>query len=108
MQLFVPRVRPRAGLITAVVLTLMALLVLVASPAARAATPGTFTTLAPSPQPVNNVAVDPTTNLIYAQQYGTSPGTGFYSYNPKTNTWTTRASAPLVEGNNGGAAYFDG
>lgn len=83
--------------------TMLAALALAAS--AQAATPGTFTTLASSPNPVNNVAVDPTTNIIYAQEYS---GTGFYSYNPSTNTWTTLASAPISQGNNGGAAYLNG
>ena len=105
MLLSAPRPRLRAGLAAAAALALLALLGLIASPAARAATPGTFTTLASSPSPVNNVAVDPTTNIIYAQQY---EGTSFYSYNPATNTWTTLAAAPLNQGNNGGAAYLNG
>lgn len=84
---------------------LLVLLALIISPAATAATPGTFTTLASSPNPVNNVAVDPATNIIYAQQFG---GTGFYSYNPSTDTWTTLATAPLSQGNNGGGAYLNG
>ena len=82
-----------------------AALALVASPPALAATPGTFTTLASSPAPVNNVAVDPATNIIYAQEFN---GTGFYSYKPSTNTWTTLTSAPISQGDNGGGAYLDG
>jgi len=75
------------------------------APAAHAATVGTFQTLASSPEPVNNVVVDPTTNLIYAQGY---EDTTWYSYNPATNVWTSLATAPLNQGNNGGAAYING
>ena len=54
---------------------------------------------------MNNVAVDLTTNMVYAQQY---EGKGFYRYNPRTNKWTTLAKAPIKQGNNGGAAYVKG
>ena len=73
--------------------------------AAAAPAVGSFQKRASSPQPVNNVAVDPTTNMIYAQQY---EGKGFYRYNPRTNKWTTLAKAPINQGNNGGAAYVKG
>ncbi len=77
----------------------------VAASAAAAPALGTFQKRAPSPNPVNNVVVDPTTNLIYAQQYD---GTGFYRYNPGTNKWKTLASASVSQLNNGGAAYLKG
>ncbi len=77
----------------------------VAASAAAAPALGTFQKRAPSPNPVNNVVVDPTTNLIYAQQYD---GTGFYRYNPGTNKWKTLASASVSQINNGGAAYLKG
>ncbi len=77
----------------------------VATPAAASPKVGAFQRRASTPNPVNNVVVDPTTNLIYAQQYS---GTGFYRYNPRTNRWKTLASAPLNQGNNGGAAYLKG
>jgi hypothetical protein len=83
-----------------------ALLLAVAAPTAAAAPAvGTFQMRASSPKPVNNVVVDPTTNLIYTQQY---KGTGFYRYNPRTNKWTTLTPAPISQGNNGGAAYLKG
>ncbi len=77
----------------------------VAGTAAAAPPVGSFQKRASSPQPVNNVAVDPTTNMIYAQQF---EGKGFYRYNPRTNKWTTLAKAPINQGNNGGAAYVKG
>jgi hypothetical protein len=79
-------------------------MVTLASLRAQAA-PNEFTQLADSPVPVTSVTVDPNTNIIYAQE---NQGTGFYSYNPVTNTWTTLASAPLNSGNNGGATYANG
>ncbi|HEY3944387.1 MAG TPA: hypothetical protein VGL78_04100 [Solirubrobacteraceae bacterium] len=85
--------------------TALALPLTVMAPAAGAAGIGTFQKRASSPQPINNVAVDPTTNMIYAQQY---EGKGFYRYNPRTNTWATLAKAPINQGNNGGAAYLNG
>ena len=74
---------------------------------ASAAAPavGSFQKRASSPHPVNNVTADPTTNMIYAQQFD---GKGFYRYNPRTNTWTTLHQAPISQGNNGGAAYVKG
>jgi uncharacterized repeat protein (TIGR01451 family) len=105
LHLSLQALRLRTVALVAVVSGLLAGFAFVASPAALAATPGTFTTLASSPNPVNNVAVDPTTNIIYAQE---SFGTSFYSYNPATNTWTTLASSPINQGDNGGGAYLDG
>jgi hypothetical protein len=51
------------------------------------------------------VAVDPTTNLIYAQQYS---GFNFYRFNPKTDHWKTLTAAPIAQDNNGGGAYLKG
>lgn len=105
MRFCSPTFSRRVGVRTATFLALLALLALLGSSGARAATPGTFTTLASSPSPVNNVAVDPATNIIYAQEFD---GQGFYSYNPATNTWATLPSAPINQEDNGGAAYLNG
>ena len=76
------------------------------APGARAAAPvGTFQVLAASPEPMTAVTVDPTTNMIYAQGFA---DTTFYRYDPATNTWTQLADAPIVSGNDGGAAYLNG
>jgi dihydroxyacetone kinase DhaKLM complex PTS-EIIA-like component DhaM len=66
---------------------------------------GDFTQKANSSVALTSMAVDPISNLIYAQQ---NQGIGFYSYNPVTNTWATLQSCPLSSGNNGGAAYLGG
>lgn len=94
----------RGSRAVAVALLASLALLVIAAGSARAATQ-TFTTLASSPNPVNDVVVDPTTNLIYAQRF---EGTAFYSYNPATNAWTTLPSSPISMGNNGGAAYLNG
>lgn len=83
----------------------LALSLVLAGTAAAAPPVGSFQKRASSPTPVNNVVVDPTTNMIYAQQY---EGRKFYRYNARTNTWTTLAKAPIDQGNNGGAAYVKG
>jgi uncharacterized repeat protein (TIGR01451 family) len=87
------------------VCSLLILLAGVSAPRASAQAVGTFETRASSPVPVTSVTIDPTTNIIYAQE---NQGTGFYSYNPSTNAWTTLATAPIDSGNNGGAAYVGG
>ncbi|MFM9836627.1 MAG: choice-of-anchor D domain-containing protein [Cyclobacteriaceae bacterium] len=66
---------------------------------------GDFTQKASSSFPLTCMTVDPVSNLIYAQQ---NQGTGFYSFNPATNTWITLQPCPLSSANNGGAAYLDG
>jgi len=83
----------------------LALSLAFAGTAAAAPPVGSFQKRASSPTPVNNVAVDPNTNMIYAQQF---EGRKFYRYNPHTNKWTTLAKAPINQGNNGGAAYVKG
>jgi uncharacterized repeat protein (TIGR01451 family) len=93
----------RARLAEATVCSLLVLLVLAGG--ARAAALGGFENLAPSPQPLTSVTVDPNTNIIYAQG---NDDTTFYKYTPTTNTWTSLADAPLFSGNNGGAAYLNG
>lgn len=90
---------------SAIAVVACALSLVAASAAAAAPAVGTFQKRASSPKPVNNVVVDPTTNMIYAQQY---KGNNFYRYNPRTNKWTTLAKAPINQGNNGGAAYVKG
>ncbi len=92
-------------------LALSVLSVLLTSSAATAAAPGTFATVAPSPSYINAVVTDTQTNVIYAQQNsdnGVTPGTQFYSYNPKTNLWKQLASSPESMFNNAGAAYLNG
>jgi hypothetical protein len=96
--------RARLGL-TMVGVVILALPLAVAVPGAAAPTVGTFQHRASSPHPVNNVAVDPTTNMIYAQQF---EGFGFYRYDPSTNKWTKLVKSPINQGNNGGAAYLNG
>ena len=93
----------RAWLAGATVCTFVVLLVLACG--ARGAALGGFENLAPSPEPLTAVTVDPNTNIIYAQ--GNSETT-FYKYTPTTNTWTALAPSPLDSGNNGGAAYLNG
>ncbi len=100
------RVTPARGAAAVVACaTALALLALVAVPGAHAAPPDTFKTLASSPMPVNNLALDPANDMIYAQGYGSN---SFYSYSVKTNHWKTLASAPVNQQNNGGAAYVKG
>lgn len=93
----------RACLVGATVCALVVLLLLAGG--ARAAALGGFENLAPSPQPLTAVTVDPNTNIIYAQG---NQDTTFYKYTPTTNTWTALAPSPLNSGNNGGAAYLNG
>jgi Domain of unknown function DUF11 len=81
------------------------LVLLAVATGARAEAVGGFQNLAPSPEPVTSVAVDPTTNKIYAQG---NEDTTFYKYDPVTNKWTSLAPATLDSGNNGGAAYLNG
>lgn len=99
-----PSARAKLSLAIAMVAAFV-LSLAVAGSAAAAPAVGTFQKRASSPKPVNNVVVDPTTNMIYAQQFG---GKGFYRYSPRSNTWTTLADAPIAQTNNGGAAYFKG
>ena len=74
------------------------------APTASAAV-GEFQGLASSAVALTSVAVDPTTNTIYAQQ---NAGTKFYSYDPASDTWTELEAAPINSGNNGGATYLNG
>jgi uncharacterized repeat protein (TIGR01451 family) len=74
------------------------------APAASAAV-GEFQGLASSPVPVTSVAVDPATNIIYAQA---NAGTKFFSYDPTSDEWTELAEAPINSGNNGGATFLNG
>lgn len=84
----------------------------IAAPDASAAV-GEFQTRESSPVPVTSVTVDPTTNIIYAQE---NNGTAFFSYDPTANQWTELAGAPISSKgknaldteNNGGAAYLNG
>ena len=98
-------VRARLTVATALVAAFALSLAVAGTASAASPAVGSFQKRASSPHPVNNVTVDPTTNMIYAQQY---EGKGFYRYNPGTNKWTTLANAPINQGNNGGAAYVKG
>jgi uncharacterized repeat protein (TIGR01451 family) len=106
----VRRPKLRFVLASAAAVTLTFVLAVLMAPAANAAPAvGTFQTLASSPVAVTSVAVDPTTNIIYAQADGNStPGLNYYKYDPTTNTWTALAPSPIPSGNNGGAAYVNG
>jgi hypothetical protein len=75
--------------------------------AAVGATPkvGSFQKRASSPNPVNNVVVDPRTNLIYAEQVDSN---NFFRYDPATNKWKKLGRAPIENTNNGGGAYLNG
>jgi hypothetical protein len=66
---------------------------------------GEFQTLASSSVPLTSVAVDPNTNLIYAQE---NDGTSFFKYDPRTDAWSELEASPLNSGNNGGATYLNG
>ncbi len=72
---------------------------------AAAGAPGTFDRLVNSPVALTCVVADPAGGAIYAQA---NQGAGFYRYLPAANTWQARASAPIVSGNNGGAALLNG
>jgi subtilisin family serine protease len=65
---------------------------------------GDFTRRADSPFPLTAIAVNPKTNLIYAQR---NQGNDFYSYSPISDTWTALQSCPLSSGNNGGATFLN-
>jgi hypothetical protein len=67
--------------------------------------PGEFVRKADSPLPLTCVAVDPNTNIIYAQE---NQGNTFYKYVPDLDQWFQLASCPIYSGNNGGAAYMNG
>ena len=73
--------------------------------ASASAAVGDFQPLADSPVNLTSVAIDPATNLIYAQEDG---GVGFYRYDPRTNVWSPLADSPINSGNNGGATYLGG
>jgi hypothetical protein len=94
----------RPGVRKAAVVACAVLLGVVAA-AEAAPRVGSFQKRASSPEPVNNVVVDPTTNLVYAQQF---EGNHFYRYNPRANKWATLRNAPVPQLNNGGAAYLHG
>jgi uncharacterized repeat protein (TIGR01451 family) len=90
-----------------VFLALMGTALLVAAafaPAAQARTEA-FQPLASSPAPLTALVLDPTSNLLYAQE---DDGEKFFVYDPRTNVWSERAEAPIDSGNNGGAAYLNG
>jgi uncharacterized repeat protein (TIGR01451 family) len=72
---------------------------------AQAIVPGEAEVMASSPTPLTSLALDPSTNIIYALEF---EGQKAYSYNANTNIWTELPEAPINIGNNGGAAYLDG
>lgn len=61
--------------------------------------------LPPAPADLTSITVDPTTNLIYAQE---NQGSRFFRYDPSTEAWSELEEAPIESGNNGGAAYLGG
>lgn len=75
------------------------------APSAQAGPINTFERLKASPNDLTAVTINPSTQIIYAQE---NRGTRYYSYDPRTNEWTELAEAPINSGNNGGAAYLDG
>ncbi len=93
----------RAVLLGAVALLVLALSGPLAA-GAQAAT-GEFETLASSPVNLTSIAVDTSTQVIYAQQ---NKGNKFFSYDPRTNEWKELAEAPINSGNNGGATFLNG
>ena len=76
----------------------------VAAPSASAAA-AEFQTRASSPARLTSLAVDPTANVIYAQE---NEGNKFFSYDPATDAWSELAAAPINSENNGGATYLNG
>jgi uncharacterized repeat protein (TIGR01451 family) len=94
----------RSGLAAAAICGLILVLAAAFAPGAGAAA-GEFQTLTPSSVPLTSVTVDPSTNLIYAQE---NQGQNFFSYDPRTDAWTELELSPLASGNNGGAAYLNG
>lgn len=72
---------------------------------AWATAPGEAEVMASSPVPLTSLALDPTTDVIYALEF---EGKKAYSYDAHTNVWTELPEAPINSGNNGGAAYLDG
>jgi uncharacterized repeat protein (TIGR01451 family) len=74
------------------------------APGASAAV-GEFQPLSSSPVPVTSVAVDRTTNIIYAQE---NEGTNFFSYDPSSDEWKELEAAPINSANNGGGTYLNG
>ncbi len=91
------------GLLAASVCALL-LLASAIAPGAQAAV-GEFQPLASSSVPLTSVTIDPSTQLIYAQE---NRGTDYFRYDPRTDAWTEIAEAPINSGNNGGAAYLNG
>jgi Lectin C-type domain. len=67
---------------------------------------GTFTTLSTCPEELSAMAVDPSSGIFYA--VGDQSSSGFYKYNPSTDTWTTLASRSHTTGNNAGATIING
>jgi hypothetical protein len=96
-----PRSRHRA----IAALVAVGLCIVAGSASSASAAVGEFQTRASSPVPVTSVAVDPATNVIYAQE---NEGTKFFSYDPATDAWSELAAAPINSENNGGATYLNG
>jgi uncharacterized repeat protein (TIGR01451 family) len=95
----------RALVLLAGALLLLLLLGSTIASNAWATAPGEAEVMASSPAPLTSLALDPTTNVIYALEF---EGKKAYSYDANTNVWTELPEAPINIGNNGGAAYLDG
>src|SRR4051812_31850588 len=96
--------KPMSTVLAALLVIGVCVLGAVSAPDAAAAT-DEFQGRASSPVGLTSVAVDPTTNIVYAQQ---NQGTGFFSYDPATDKWSELAAAPINSKNNGGATYLNG
>src|SRR4051794_22716651 len=99
------RARISASILAAAIAAVFALLLGGLAPAPAGAAVGEFQPLAESETELTSMAVDPTTNLIYAQE---NQGRRFFAYDPRTDKWTELAEAPIDSGNNGGATYLNG
>jgi hypothetical protein len=95
----------RSSRVAGALCALAALIVLAAAAPRASAAFGEFEPLAESPAALTSVGSDPATGVIYAQE---NEGTKFFSYDPRTNTWTELAEAPVNSGNNGGATVLGG
>lgn len=67
--------------------------------------PGLFEKLADTPVELTAFTIDPTTQMMYAQQ---NQGNEYYQFNPFENAWSALTSSPVYSGNNGGAIYLNG
>jgi uncharacterized repeat protein (TIGR01451 family) len=96
--------RSRGGVASIGLLGMALLIAAFLAPGAQAYSQS-YQSLMESPVPMTSVAADPTTGIIYAQEF---EGEAFFKYDPHTNAWTELAKAPIESENDGGAAYLGG